>query len=76
MTNFTPTTTAYRSTAAAALVPLATIEPPYRRITWEKDWRGFDRARLISVLKGFIDGDEIEPVPLFTLPVTDFPPTP
>jgi hypothetical protein len=40
------------------------------------DWCGFDRARLISVLKGITMGDEIEPVPLIELPTSDFPPAP
>jgi hypothetical protein len=74
MVGFAATTSAYRSTSAAELIPLAEIEPPYRRVS--KDWHGFDRPRLISVLKGIVDGVEIEPVPLFTLPVTDFPITP
>ncbi len=76
MVCFTPTTTAYRSTAAAVLVPLATIEPPYRLVTHQKDWRGFNRDRLVYVFKGIVAGAEIEPVPLFKLPVTDFPHTP
>jgi hypothetical protein len=74
MGGFTAPAAAYRSTPAAVPIPLATIEPPYRRVT--KDWHGFDRARMISVLKGIVAGVEIEPVPLFTLPVTDFPITP
>jgi hypothetical protein len=41
--------------------PLREIEPPYR--TLEKDWRGFDRGRLIRVLNGIVTGAEIEPVP-------------
>jgi hypothetical protein len=61
MDRFTRTTPAYRSAAAAVPVPLREIEPPYR--TPEKDWRGFDRARLISVLNGMATGAEIEPVP-------------
>jgi hypothetical protein len=45
---FTRTAPAYRSTPAAVAVPLREIEPPYR--VPEKDWRGFDRGRLVSVL--------------------------
>lgn len=63
---FTRTAPAYRSTPGAMLVPLHAIEPPYR--TPAKDWRGFDRCRLISVLKGIAIGAEIEPVPLLQLP--------
>jgi hypothetical protein len=73
---FTPTTGAYRSTAGAVPVPLAAIEPVYRLVTHPKDWCGFDRVRMISVLKGIVAAAEIDPVPLFKLPVTDFPPTP
>jgi hypothetical protein len=73
---FTPATGYYRSTADAVPVPLATIEPVYRLVTHPKDWCGFDRVRLISVLKGIVSSAEIEPVPLLALPVTEFPPAP
>ena len=63
---FIRTEPAYRSTTAAVAVALREIEPPYR--TPEKDWRGFDRGRLISVLKAIATGAEIEPVPLLELP--------
>jgi hypothetical protein len=55
-------------------VPLRQIEPPYR--IPGKDWHGFDHSRLVSVLDGIATGAEIEPVPLFKLPDTDFPPAP
>jgi hypothetical protein len=71
---FIPTTTAYRSSSDAVLVPLAVIEPPYRLLTVTKDWRGFDRTRFISVLKGIVTAAEIEPVPLLELPVFEFAP--
>jgi hypothetical protein len=74
MDGFTRSAPAYRSTAAAVPVPLREIEPPHR--TPEKHWRGFDRARLISVLKGIATGAEIEPVPLLELPPGDFPAAP
>ena len=35
------------------------------------DWRGFDHGRLIDVLKGFVAGDVIEPVPVIQLPDSD-----
>jgi hypothetical protein len=76
MTGFRPQGLAYRSTAAAMLVPLTTIEPVYRRETCPKDWRGFDRDRLIRILKGLVVGAEIEPVPLVKLPETDYPSSP
>jgi hypothetical protein len=66
MVGFARTALAYRSTGAAVPVPLQEIEPPYRRP--EKDWRGFDRRRLISVLNGIATGAEIAPVPLLQLP--------
>jgi hypothetical protein len=71
---FTRTAPAYRSTPAAVAVPLREIEPPYR--VPEKDWRGFDRGRLVSVLVGIATGAEIEPVPLLKLPPSDFPAAP
>jgi hypothetical protein len=71
MTGFTRTGRAYRSTLDAPLVPLTEIEPPYRLITHPKDWRGFDRNRLISILNGIVTGAEIEPVPLLELPVSE-----
>jgi hypothetical protein len=69
---FIPTTAAYRSSSDAVLIPLAVIEPPYRVLRVAKDWRGFDRTRFISVLKGIVTAAEIEPVPLLELPVFEF----
>ena len=71
---FIPKTKGYRSSLDAVLVPLVDIEPPYRVSTVVKDWRGFDRTRFISVLKGIVTGIEIEPVPLLELPVFEFAP--
>jgi hypothetical protein len=72
MIGFVAADSAYRSTAAAILIPLAAIEPVYRFTAHPKDWRGFDRARLISIFEGFVAGSEIEPVPLLELPDMDF----
>jgi hypothetical protein len=72
MEGFSRTGPAYRSTPEAALVPLREIEPPYRKPAMAKDWRGFERARLVFILKGFIAGAEIEPVPLLGLPAGTF----
>jgi hypothetical protein len=69
---FKPNDPAYRSTAAAMLVPLTEIEPVARFVTHPKDFRGFDRARLVRLLKGFVAGDEIEPAPAIRLPDRDF----
>src|ERR1700722_11032112 len=59
---------AHRPVPSAVLVPLREIEPPYRKPSTAKDWRGFDRVRLVSILKGFISGAEMETVPLLELP--------
>jgi hypothetical protein len=71
---FVPSARAYRSSADAILVRLTNIEPPYRIVGVAKDWRGFDRSRFISVLKGIVAAAEIEPVPLLELPVYEFAP--
>ena len=72
---FLPSARAYRSSSDAILVPLTDIEPPYRVARVAKDWRGFDRTRFISVLKGIVAAAEIEPVPLLELPVYEFGPS-
>lgn len=64
---FSPSTPAYRSEPDARLVPLREIEPPHRDPEYQKDWHGFDRERLIKVLRGFVDGEVIPPVPLLEL---------
>ena len=73
---FTKKAPAYRSTAEAVPVPLREIEPPYRAPEHPKDWLGFDRERLISILQGIVSVAEIEPVPLLKLPPSDFPAAP
>jgi hypothetical protein len=66
---FTPSAPAYHSDAdGMKLVPLREIEPPYRLCAYAKDWLGFDRARLVDVLKGIVDSANIKPVPLMQLP--------
>jgi hypothetical protein len=76
MDGFTKSASAYRSSAAAVLVPLQTIVPPPRFPAAPKDWHGFDRARFVSVLEGITTGAEIEPVPLLELPPHDIWPPP
>ena len=77
MVGFHPTTPAYRSGQAANVVPLTQVEPPYRRPDVTKDWRGFDKARLIAVLQGLVVGDEMPPVPLQAISDGhEFPPAP
>ena len=68
LVSFTPTARAYHSTVVAVLVPLVDIEPPFRTATVLKDWRGFDRSRIVGVLKGIAADSEIPPVPLRELP--------
>jgi hypothetical protein len=66
----------YRSWPEAQLVPLLEILPPPRNSATPKDWRGFDRVRLVSVLKGIVAGAEIEPVPVRAIPEDEFAPQP
>lgn len=73
MDGFRPSAPAYTPNGPAELVALREIEPPSRFPEHPKDWRGFDRVRLISVLKGIAAGAEIEPVPLRQLPEEAFP---
>ncbi len=77
MPGFTPQRKAYNSTTKATrVVSLRDIEPPFRFPEYPKDWRGFDRLRLVSILKGFVTDAQIEPVPLVALPDEEFPPSP
>jgi hypothetical protein len=73
MTGFAASGDAFRSHPDAVLLPLTEIEPPFRMIDYPKDFRGFDRARLISVFEGIAAGAVIEPVPVATLPRGVFP---
>jgi hypothetical protein len=72
MIDFNPRATAYRLDAEAALIPLTAIEPVPRFTSHSKDWRGFDRKRLVRLLRGFVAGDAIEWVPLFEMPQFEF----
>lgn len=67
---------AYRSSAPAALIPIRSIEPPYRLPERTLDCHGFDRRRLISILSGIATGAMIEPVSLREIPPADMSPTP
>jgi hypothetical protein len=51
------------------LVPLTEIEPIVRSATHPMDFRGFDRVRLVRVLKGFVAGDDIAPAEAMELPI-------
>jgi len=76
MSGFVAPGRAYRSTGTAVPVSLREIEPPFRLPECMIDWNGFNRPRLISILKGFVAATEIAPVPLIRLASTDFPPAP
>jgi hypothetical protein len=69
--DFSAETAFYRSTADATLVRIDEIEPPMRRRAAPNDHCGFDRGRMVSVLKGILAGAEIEAVPLVLLPELD-----
>lgn len=76
MNGFSPTARAYLSDRKAPCIPLHDIEPPFRSPGVKKDWCGFDRARMVCILKGFVAGDRIPPVSLRTLPETLDSPSP
>jgi hypothetical protein len=69
---FTPIASAYRSTTEGLLAPLTMVEPVVRFVSTPKDFGGFDRARLINILKGFVADDDIEPVDAMELPAYEF----
>jgi hypothetical protein len=69
MTGFTPSTSAYRSTPeATSVVPLFDIEPPFRLPAVPKDFHGFDRERMIRLLRGIAADVTLPPVGLLILP--------
>jgi hypothetical protein len=70
MAGFTLRSSAYRSPAADA-VALDDIEPPFRLRRAPLDWRGFNRERMVSILKGFVDDAELPPIDLLILPPTN-----
>jgi hypothetical protein len=74
MQNWAPPGVAYNSTAAVRFVPLDQVQPPFRWHSVPKDWRGFDRFRLLKIFEGFKNGADIEPVPLYENPPREFPP--
>lgn len=67
MSGFKPSRPAFRSTGAD-LVALDDIEPLFRLSNTPRDGRGFRRAAIIEVLKGFVGEDEIPPIDLLILP--------
>jgi hypothetical protein len=69
MAGFKPTEQTYRSTDEATdAIALRDIEPPFRWPEVPKDFRGFDRERMIAVLSGIAIGVSLPPVPLLILP--------
>jgi hypothetical protein len=67
MYGFKPAGLAYRS-PTAEMVALDDIEPPFRLLTAPLEWRGLDRARMVSILKGFVADAELPPISLLILP--------
>jgi hypothetical protein len=67
MAGFTSSRPAYRSTTAETIA-LDDIEPVYRRPSAPRDWHGFRRIDLVSILKGFVADNEIPPIELLVLP--------
>ncbi len=78
MAGFRPAALAFASgDPNALLVSLAQIEPPFRSPGHPKDWRGFDRARMIGVLTAIARRQSLPPVPLLALPpLQDISPAP
>jgi hypothetical protein len=77
MTDFTRSTTCYLSTDATTRpIPLRDIEPPFREREFPHDFRGFDRARMVRILAGFVAGADIKAVSLIELPAPYAPQPP
>ena len=70
--SFAPAAESFRSTYTAELISLRTIEPPYRNVEHPKDHLGFSQPRMISVLRGIVGNEQIEPVRLLKLPAEGF----
>jgi hypothetical protein len=71
-----PATVSFKSSPGAALIPLTEIEPVARFKTTPKDGGGFDRDRLVKILRRIISEAEIDPVPVMKLPYLDLSPSP
>lgn len=74
MPGFRLSAESYVPDGLCATVALVTIEPPFRLHQSPLDFQGFSRARLISILSGFVADDKIEPVRLIDLPSLGNPP--
>jgi hypothetical protein len=64
---FRPSREAYCSDHRAPLLRLEEIEPPPRSKGCERDFRGFDKMRLIGVLRDIVSGTKMEPVTVVKL---------
>jgi hypothetical protein len=75
MTAFCPGAPSYRSTPHPNVIAvrLREIEPPFRNPGVLRDWQGFDRARMIHVLRWMASDAAIQPVPVVKLPPADDP---
>ena len=76
MQDFKVSGPAFHSTAGTEMVPLRQVEPPFRFSEYPKDWRGFERGRLISIFQGIAAGADMPPVPVVELPPSDISPHP
>jgi hypothetical protein len=65
MSGFTRQDATYRLTVPD-LFAINDIEPPFRTTRLEEN--GFDRDRMVSILKGFVADREIPPVDLLVIP--------
>jgi ParB-like nuclease domain len=57
-----PPQDAFRCDQAHQLVPLADIDAPPRRSDCPLDGNGFDRSRMVSILKGIQENDSLPPI--------------
>lgn len=64
---FKPDQEMYRVKGEATAIPLTDIIPPQREPGHMKDAYGFDRARLVSILRGIVAGDAIQAVEVMPL---------
>jgi len=73
MEGFTPQSEAYAYPVAESVivVPLADVQPLRRNV--EKDWRGFDRGRMISILQGIASKKEIPAIDVIDLTCNHHP---
>ena len=69
---FQPAGEAFRSTPSATPINLKLVEPLGRDLGFEKDFRGFDRQRMVKILNGFVVNDLIEAPEAIELPIRDF----